>query len=98
MTFTSPQLFTVLLRIHLTFWQKLALGHITLFDWYYTTGIISFTSNGWGGRVSDKYIVELSGFKQASPGDVILADRGFHIHVSDSVTLKGATLDLPAFT
>ena len=47
--------------------------------------------------MSDKYIVEHSGYlSKLLPGDVILADRGFN--VSDSVALKGATLDLPAFT
>ena len=60
-------------------------------------GIISFISNGWGGRVSDKYIVENSGYLQyLRPGDVVLADRGFN--VEDSVALQGATLDIPAFT
>ena len=53
-------------------------------------GIISFISNGWGGRASDKYIVENSGYlKNLHPGDVILADRGFN--VADSVALFGAT-------
>ena len=60
-------------------------------------GIISYISNGWGGRVSDKYIVENSGYLQhLLPGDVVLADRGFD--VADSVALYGATLDIPAFT
>ena len=60
-------------------------------------GIISFISNGWGGRVSDKHIVEHSGYlNKLLPGDVILADRGFD--VSDSVAMRGATLDIPAFT
>ena len=59
--------------------------------------VISFISNGWGGRVSDKYIVENSGYlRHLLPGDVILADRGFDI--GDSVALQGATLDIPAFT
>ena len=30
------------------------------------------------------------------PGDVVVADRGFNIE--DSVDLRGATLDIPAFT
>ena len=59
-------------------------------------GIISFISNGWGGRVSDKHIVEHSGYlSNLLPGDV-LADRGFD--VADSVAMLGATLDIPAFT
>ena len=60
-------------------------------------GTISFISNGWGGRVSDKYIVENSGYlKYVLPGDVILADRGFD--VADSIAMYRATLDIPAFT
>ena len=60
-------------------------------------GIVSFVSNGWGGRVSDKYIVENSGYLQyLLPRDVVLADRGFN--VEDSVALQAATLDIPAFT
>ena len=60
-------------------------------------GIISYISNGWGGRVSDKYIVENSGYlRHLVPGDVVLADRGFD--VADSVAYHGATLDIPAFT
>ena len=60
-------------------------------------GIISYISNAWGGRASDKYIVENSGYlNNLHPGDVVLADRGFDI--TDSVALHGATLDIPAFT
>ena len=60
-------------------------------------GVINFISNGWGGRASDKYIVENSGYpRHLLPGDLILADRGFDI--ADSVALFGATLDIPAFT
>ena len=60
-------------------------------------GIISYISNGWGGRVSDKFIVENSGYlRHLLPGDVVLADRGFD--VADSVAYQGATLDIPAFT
>ena len=61
---------------------------------------ISFISDGWGGgggggKISDKYIVENSGYlKHLLPGDVVLADRGFD--VADSVALYGATLDIPA--
>ena len=60
-------------------------------------GVTSFISNGWGGRASDKYIVENSGYlKYISPGDFVLADRGFD--VADSLALFGATLAIPAFT
>ena len=60
-------------------------------------GYISFISDGWRGRFSDKYIVENSGYlKHLLPGDVVLADRGFD--VADSVALYGATLHIPAFT
>ena len=60
-------------------------------------GIVSFISNGWGGRVSDKHIVENSGYlKNLLPGDVVLADRGFD--VADFVAMLGAFLDIPAFT
>lgn len=53
-------------------------------------------SNCWGGRVSDKYIVENSGYLQhLLPGDAVLADRGFD--VADSLALYGATLDISAF-
>uniref|UniRef100_A0A8C6SDP6 THAP-type domain-containing protein n=1 Tax=Neogobius melanostomus TaxID=47308 RepID=A0A8C6SDP6_9GOBI len=60
-------------------------------------GTISFISNGWGGRSSDKRIAERSGFLQKlSPGDIVLTDRGFDI--KESVALMGATLKIPAFT
>ncbi|KAK0137183.1 hypothetical protein N1851_026621 [Merluccius polli] len=46
---------------------------------------------------SDKRITENSGFLQKlSPGDLVLADRGFD--VKESVALVGATLKMPAFT
>ena len=35
-------------------------------------------------------------FKVVTPGDIVLADRGFDI--SDSVGLYGASLSIPAFT
>ena len=41
-------------------------------------GVISFISNGWGGRTSDKYITKNLGFlNHLLPGDIVLADRGF---------------------
>ena len=51
----------------------------------------------WGGRASDKTIVEESEIlKKLLPGDVVLADRGFN--VEESVGLYAASLKIPAFT
>ena len=60
-------------------------------------GIVSFISNGWGGRVSDKNLTENCGLlNKLLPGDTVLADRGFDI--KDSVGLFCATVTLPAYT
>lgn len=60
-------------------------------------GVISFISQGWGGRTSDKHITEnCSLLNNLVPGDVILADRGFNIN--ESVGFHCATLKTPAFT
>ena len=63
-------------------------------DKHYTTRHNQLHINAWGGRVSDKHIVEHS--RNLLPGDVVLADRSFD--VADSVAMLGATLDIPAFT
>ena len=61
------------------------------------SGSISFLSNIWGGRVSDKVITQKSGFLDLiDPGDTILADRGFTI--SEDVQLHGGKLEIPSFT
>ena len=58
---------------------------------------VSFISKSWGGRCSDKFITENSGFLQfLSPGDIVLADRGFTI--GESVATMGSELRIPAFT
>ena len=60
-------------------------------------GIVSFISECWGGRVSDKHLTEQCGIlKKLLPGDVVLADRGFDI--AESVAMMQAQLHIPAFT
>ena len=60
-------------------------------------GTISFISKAWGGRTSDKFITEHSGFlNNIFPGDLILADRGFDIQ--DSVGSMMAQVKIPSFT
>lgn len=60
-------------------------------------GTISFVSQSWGGRVSDKTLTQQSGFlEKLEHGDLILANRGFTI--ADDVGLYGAKLVIPAFT
>lgn len=60
-------------------------------------GVISFLSDAWGGRASDKHIANSCGFlKNLLPGDVVLADRGFDI--DESVGLMCAEVKIPAFT
>ena len=59
-------------------------------------GTISFVSEAWGGRTSDKFLAENCGIlKNLLPGDLILADRGFTVH--ESVWYYGAQLNIPAF-
>ena len=60
-------------------------------------GVISFVSEAWGGRTSDKHLTENCGLlDKLLPGDLVMADRGFTIH--DCVALKHAQLVIPAFT
>ena len=57
-------------------------------------GMISFLSQGWGGRTSDKHIVQNSGFLDlVDPNDVILADRGFTIE--SDLLMRFAKLEIP---
>lgn len=50
-------------------------------------GIISYVSEAWGGRTSDKCLTKNCNFqKYLIPGDLVMADRGYTI--SESVGLK----------
>ena len=58
------------------------------------TGLINFASKGYGGRASDRQIVEHSGFmEEVRPGECVMADKGFNI--TDLLTLKHAHLVIP---
>lgn len=60
-------------------------------------GKITFASEAWGGRTSDKFLTESCGFlDKLIPGDVVMADRGFTIH--GSVLFQQSQLVIPAFT
>ncbi|XP_068692761.1 uncharacterized protein [Montipora foliosa] len=60
-------------------------------------GSISFASNAWGGRKSDKFLTDNCGIlKKLLPGDLVMADRGFTIQ--DSLIFYRAELAIPAFT
>ena len=61
------------------------------------TGSISFISQAWGGRVSDKEITQRCGFlNKIERGDQVMADRGFNI--ADDLAVCGAHLVIPSFT
>ena len=60
-------------------------------------GLITFMSEGWGGRTSDKHITQHCGnLNMLECGDVVMADRGFIVR--DDMDLLGVKLIMPAFT
>lgn len=60
-------------------------------------GAITFLSKLFTGSVSDKELVEKSGFLnlQFQPGDSVMADKGFKIQ--DLLSAKGVALNIPPF-
>lgn len=60
-------------------------------------GTFCFVSDMWTGSISDRKIVEASGFlDMIEEGDDVMADRGFLIR--DLLTMRRATLNIPPFT
>ena len=57
-------------------------------------GLISFISKAWGGRTTDRYIVQHSGILDLiEPHDLVLADRGFTIR--EDLLFRQADLEIP---
>ena len=60
-------------------------------------GTFCFVSDMWTGSISDRKIVEASGFlDMIEEGDDVMADRGFLIR--DLLTMRRATLNIPPLT
>ena len=60
-------------------------------------GVVSFLSEGWGGRVSDTHITDHCGIlENLLPGDIVLADRGFDIKILEGE--KHAKAEIPDST
>ncbi len=61
------------------------------------SGLVMFISEDYGGKCSDRYIVQNSGFLEClRPGDEVMADRGFTIR--DLLEERKVRLVMPAFT
>lgn len=60
------------------------------------SGVISFVSEGFGGRVSDRQMIERTCLLDLiEEGDGVMADKGFTI--KDMLEKKGCTLNIPPF-
>ena len=56
-----------------------------------TPSVVSFISEAWGGRLSDKYLTEHCNIlDKLLPGDVVLTNKGFDI--SDTVGMQQTNL------
>lgn len=60
-----------------------------------TNGSVVFVSSAWGGRASDKKITCQECLQVLSPGEAVMADRGFL--VEEEVTACGCQLHMPTF-
>ena len=58
------------------------------------TGFVSFLSDCYGGRASDRFVCEDSGFYDIlDPYDEVMADQGFQI--KEDLVLRHCTLSVP---
>ena len=80
---------------HSTLWSNYKHHHMCKYLVSITpSGFINFASKGFGGRASDRQIVERSGFmNEIRRGEKVMADKGFNI--SDLLVLKHAEIVIP---